>query len=98
MEDKRDKILKVAVEEFADHGYKAASTNRISEIAGVSKGLIFHYFGSKEKTIYSGGWLFGGFSDAGSTDWGHANGGLYARRNLVDEAEAEFQQEPPRGF
>ncbi|MBA3924928.1 TetR/AcrR family transcriptional regulator [Listeria rustica] len=49
MEDKRDKILMVAVEEFADHGYKAASTNRISEVAGVSKGLIFHYFGSKEK-------------------------------------------------
>lgn len=49
MEDKRDKILKVAIEEFADHGYKAASTNRISDVAGVSKGLIFHYFGSKEK-------------------------------------------------
>ncbi|AQY50749.1 TetR family transcriptional regulator [Listeria weihenstephanensis FSL R9-0317] len=49
MDDKRDKILKVAVEEFAEHGYKAASTNQICEVAGVSKGLIFHYFGSKEK-------------------------------------------------
>ncbi|STY42091.1 HTH-type transcriptional repressor AcnR [Listeria booriae] len=49
MEDKRAKILDVAVEEFASHGYKAASTNRICEVAGVSKGLIFHYFGSKEK-------------------------------------------------
>ncbi|MBC1434669.1 TetR/AcrR family transcriptional regulator [Listeria rocourtiae] len=49
MGDKKNKILKVAIGEFADHGYKAASTNRISEVAGVSKGLIFHYFGSKEK-------------------------------------------------
>ncbi|MBC6314962.1 TetR/AcrR family transcriptional regulator [Listeria grandensis] len=49
MEDKRDKILQVAVREFAEHGYKAASTNQICDAAGVSKGLIFHYFGSKEK-------------------------------------------------
>ncbi|EFR99585.1 TetR family transcriptional regulator, partial [Listeria seeligeri FSL N1-067] len=35
--------------EFAEKGYQAASTNQICAKAGVSKGLIFHYFGSKEK-------------------------------------------------
>lgn len=48
-ETKRDKILLASLEEFAEHGYEKASTDRISKIAEVSKGLIFHYFGSKSK-------------------------------------------------
>ncbi len=46
---KRDKILKASLEEFAEYGYEKASTDRISQRAEVSKGLIFHYFGSKSK-------------------------------------------------
>lgn len=46
---KRNKILKASLEEFAEHGYEKASTDRISQRAEVSKGLIFHYFGSKSK-------------------------------------------------
>ncbi|HCX62694.1 MAG TPA: hypothetical protein DHU59_09685 [Clostridiales bacterium] len=45
---KRDKILEASLDEFAEYGYDKASTDRISEKAGVSKGLIFHYFGSKD--------------------------------------------------
>ena len=45
---KRDKILEASLCEFAEYGYDKASTDRISEKAGVSKGLIFHYFGSKD--------------------------------------------------
>lgn len=48
-ETKRDKILLASLEEFAEHGYEKASTDRISKRAEVSKGLIFHYFGSKSK-------------------------------------------------
>ncbi len=46
---KREKIIKAAVDEFADTGYEMASTNRIAKKAGVSKGAIFKYFGTKEK-------------------------------------------------
>jgi AcrR family transcriptional regulator len=46
---KRDEILKACLAEFAEYGYEKANTNRICEQAGVSKGLIFHYFGSKQK-------------------------------------------------
>lgn len=46
---KRDKIQQASLEEFAEHGYEKASTDRISQRAEVSKGLIFHYFGSKSK-------------------------------------------------
>lgn len=46
---KKDKILKASLEEFSEHGFEKASTDRICQKADVSKGLIFHYFGSKEK-------------------------------------------------
>jgi len=43
----RHAILEAAVAEFDRWGYNEASTNRIVRRAGVSKGLLFHYFGSK---------------------------------------------------
>ncbi len=48
---KRNRILQAALIEFADKGYKKASTNTIVREAQVSKGLLFHYFISK-KDLY----------------------------------------------
>ncbi len=48
---KRNRILEAALNEFADKGYKKASTNTIVREAQVSKGLLFHYFISK-KDLY----------------------------------------------
>lgn len=45
---KKQKILNASLEEFSEYGYEKASTDRISQKAGVSKGLIFHHFGSKD--------------------------------------------------
>lgn len=45
--DKRNKIINAALSEFR-YGYKKASTDAIVKKAGISKGLIYHYFGSKE--------------------------------------------------
>lgn len=50
-EDKRRRIVDAAIGEFAERGYRLASTNAITARAGVSKGLLFHYFGSK-KNLY----------------------------------------------
>ena len=47
--DKQKKILDACISEFADRSYNEASTNRIVKNAGISKGLLFHYFVSKEK-------------------------------------------------
>jgi TetR/AcrR family transcriptional regulator len=44
---RRAALTTAAIKEFATAGYRAASTNRIVEAAGVSKGLLFHYFGDK---------------------------------------------------
>ncbi|MCH5583865.1 TetR/AcrR family transcriptional regulator [Shimazuella sp. AN120528] len=45
---KQQQILNAAMKEFALKGYKAASTNQIVETAGISKGLLFHYFSNKQ--------------------------------------------------
>lgn len=47
-EERRTAILAVAAEEFAEHGFEAASYNRIIERSGLSKGAIYYYFDDKE--------------------------------------------------
>jgi len=47
-DEKRERILNAAMGEFLN-GYKNASTDNIVREAGISKGLLFHYFGTKEK-------------------------------------------------
>lgn len=50
MEESKEKaILTAAIHEFAVKGFDQASTNQIAKSAGASKGLIFHYYDSKEK-------------------------------------------------
>lgn len=48
-----DRILEAAIEEFAQKGYQAASTNTITKSANVAKGLLFHYFKNKESLYIS---------------------------------------------
>lgn len=45
--EKQTVILNGALKTFAKMGYKKASTGDIALEAGVSKSLLFHYFGSK---------------------------------------------------
>ena len=45
--DKRGRIINAALEEFCK-GFAHASTDAVARGAGVSKGLLFHYFGTKE--------------------------------------------------
>lgn len=45
--EKQRAIMNAAFEVFAQHNYKRANSNDIAAKASVSKGLLFHYFGSK---------------------------------------------------
>ncbi len=45
--DKQDRMINAALKVFALNGYRHASTDDIVKEAGISKGLLFHYFGSK---------------------------------------------------
>jgi TetR/AcrR family transcriptional regulator len=45
----RQRILDVATQQFAAKGYDGARIDDIMRLSKVSKNLIYHYFGSKEK-------------------------------------------------
>lgn len=46
--EKQDAIINAALMVFAENGYRKASTDVIVKEAGISKGLLFHYFVSKQ--------------------------------------------------
>jgi AcrR family transcriptional regulator len=57
--DKRRRILEAAAYEFASHGFKGASLNRIIDAAGISKGAAYYYFDDKADlyaTVLTEGW------------------------------------------
>ncbi|MFE0422649.1 TetR/AcrR family transcriptional regulator [Streptomyces sp. NPDC058953] len=45
------KLLSAATRLFAEHGYDGTSVQEIVEAAGVTKGALYHYFGSKEDLL-----------------------------------------------
>ena len=49
----RRKIVDAALREFGQRGYEGASTNQICFTAGISKGLLYHYFKNKENLFLS---------------------------------------------
>jgi TetR/AcrR family transcriptional regulator len=70
--EKQVRIINAAAKEFAQKGYKNASTNEMVKEAGISKGILFHYFNNK-KDLYL--FLFDHFADMlmekfnENTDW-----------------------------
>jgi AcrR family transcriptional regulator len=47
----RARIMNAALELLAAEGYHSASVSKIAESAGVSKGLLYNYFESKEQLL-----------------------------------------------
>jgi AcrR family transcriptional regulator len=71
MTEKQEKILHAALELFAQQGYAATPTSKIARKAGVSEGLIFRHFESKEGLLEA------------ILDYGQENAaGIYA--NILD--------------
>lgn len=46
-------VLESALTLFARHGYAHTSTRRIAQEAGISTGLMYHYFASKESLLHA---------------------------------------------
>jgi len=51
-QEKQNRIVDAAMTLFGEVGYKKAYISEIASAAGISKALVFHYFGSK-KGLYS---------------------------------------------
>ena len=49
--ESRQKILDAALEVFAKQGYHSATVDAIAKTAGISKGLMYNYFKSKEDVL-----------------------------------------------
>jgi AcrR family transcriptional regulator len=49
--EKRQLITEAALQLFASEGYAATSIDKIARQAGISKGLMYHYFDSKEALL-----------------------------------------------
>lgn len=50
-EDKKIRILDSALKLFVEKGFHGTSTSAISKDAGVSAGILFHYFSSKNELV-----------------------------------------------
>jgi TetR/AcrR family transcriptional regulator len=48
LDEKRDRIMLIAVEEFAENTYHAASISKIVRKAGIAKGSFYQYFEDKK--------------------------------------------------
>lgn len=51
--EKQERVIHACIDEFAESGFERASTNRIADRAGVAKGSLFQYFGTKEEMFYA---------------------------------------------
>ena len=49
MKDTKEKIIRQALAYFCENDYERASLNDIAGALGVTKGAIYHYFGSKDE-------------------------------------------------
>ena len=47
-DERKEKILEIGIEEFASKGYENANINVIAKKAGISIGLMYKYFATKE--------------------------------------------------
>ena len=47
----RERIIKSSIELFSQKGFHATTASEIAEAAGVTKGLIYYYFNSKEEIL-----------------------------------------------
>lgn len=49
----QDSVKKAAVDLFASQGYATTSVQQIVEMAGVTKGAMYHYFRSKDDLLFA---------------------------------------------
>ncbi|ABW09929.1 transcriptional regulator, TetR family [Parafrankia sp. EAN1pec] len=49
--NRREEILDIALEMFAEHGYRGTSLDAIAQRVGLTRQGVLHYFSSKEKLL-----------------------------------------------
>ena len=55
-EERKNEILDVAEQLFAEKGFDNASTNDIINKIGIARGTLYHHFASKEEILEKSNW------------------------------------------
>lgn len=50
--ERKEQIMRAAIKVFAANGFKQTKVSLIAKEAGISHGLVYHYFNSKEEVLY----------------------------------------------
>ncbi|HEY3281690.1 MAG TPA: TetR/AcrR family transcriptional regulator [Armatimonadota bacterium] len=79
-----ERILRVSVALFASKGYSATSTREIAQAAGITKPMLYYYYGSKEGLRHAALLHYG--RDTASRFDGILASPLTARERLVEVA------------
>lgn len=97
-QEKRRQLALVALELFADQGFEATSMTRVAQAAGISKGAIYLYYGSKAELVAGAAeaWVAG---IGGGVSRVAPGGGdpLLRLRTLLRATTRAFLEEPRMG-
>lgn len=95
-DEKQQRIINAALGEFGANGYRQASTDRIVERAGISKGALFHYFGSKAKLyLFLLDWTAATMAAAVATQLDLTDPDLFSRLLKGSQVKMEILREHP---
>lgn len=86
--NKRRQILDAAVECFAARGYHAVSVSDLAKHAGVSKGLMYNYFCSKEELLKA---IFNEIMQEMMQIFDPERKGLPARKDILEYLDRFFR-------
>jgi TetR/AcrR family transcriptional regulator len=91
----REKILKLAMEEFGRIGFEGARVDRIAERSGVSKNMLYYYFKSKEGLFVAAlERMYEGFRDQQRDLSVRASDPLLAMEQLIEHTFIAFESNP----
>lgn len=97
--DKQGLVLREAVREFGEYGFRQASVNRIVERTGIAKGSLYQYFANKEALFL---YVFGRFAELIKLTVreaaGESEGDFFTRMAQVMRAGERFVSRHPDYF
>lgn len=95
-EEKQQRIVRAAMENFARNGYRKATMDEIVAAAGISKGLIFHYYGSKEKLfLHLYEFAYGFVYERLVPHFNHDEPDLFERIRLSEKIKIDMMKQYP---
>jgi AcrR family transcriptional regulator len=93
----QQRILNACIEEFALYGYDGASTNRIVKNAGIPKGTLFFFFGSKKDLfLYVVDWTVASYVRGFQQQAGELPSDLFERLLYIGRQRMQFAIQEPR--